>query len=558
MKFVSRYCFVFLTCFVFIISAHGDPSSYLPVSHRAYDFLERMECTFGLPGMYLGTKPATRAEIARLLFGLAQFKRFMTEVEMDEFTCLLNEFNADFSSGRRLVWDDSGPIEKLPGFLKSFVYRNRRNLYSSYGDNYSLYVDPVVVRKLRLGTSYGSSNDDSVYVESSNGFILRGTVGSHLGFHVDVRDSKEYGSRDYPETFVTTMPGRGYVSFKGDRAEFDETSAHVTYTSGPFVVSYGRGRNVWGRGKSGTLMMSGYGSPYDMLRLETGFWRLKFVYFAAEIEQYPPIAKFYYNTPSAASSDSVAVGKHISGHRIEINFTDYFTVGLQEAIIYGGRWDLSYLNPLMFYKGAEHTNGDHDNALMGLDFRLLVRRGCSLYGEVLIDDITTSKLGTDWYGNKLAFMGGSYITEPFRLENTDMRIEYTRINPWVYTHRIPINSYTHYGDVLGHPLGPNSDEIYVELRKRFSRRFHAGFSFIRQRHGANASDKNVGGNPLDPEQSKSGEAHFLAGTLEERKAFGIELSYEVLWELFVKLGYMYEDVNDDGINCFQFSFGLNE
>ena len=371
MKFTSLSCIALVLVIAFVTSSHGEPSSYLPISHRAYDFLERMESKLLLRGAYLGTKPATRAEIAGFLFGLMNEKQFMTRVEKAELACLLKEFSPDFFFYKGLAWDDHGPVEKIPDFLKGFIYRNRRNMYSAHGENYSLYFDPVIVRKAKIGKMHGFSKDDNVFT-SSNGFILRGTAGKHLGFHIDIRDSKEWGSRDYPEVNVTTMPGRGYAIFKGDRAEFDETFAHLAYSNGPFVVSYGRDRNLWGRGRHGTLIMSDYGSPFDMIHLETAFWRLKFMYFSAEIEQFPPIAKFYYNNPPGVPTDSVTVKKYLSGHRIEINIADFLNLGFHETVVYGGRWDLSYLNPLMFYTGAEHMNGDHDNTLIGMDFRLFV------------------------------------------------------------------------------------------------------------------------------------------------------------------------------------------
>ncbi|MHB9027126.1 MAG: capsule assembly Wzi family protein, partial [Candidatus Latescibacterota bacterium] len=357
----------------------------------------------------------------------------------------------------------------------------------------------------------------------------------------------------------TTTPGRGFVSFKEDHAEFDETSAELTYSSGPLTLMYGRGENLWGRGKRGTLGMSGYSAPYDMIRLETEFWRLRYVFTAAEIEQYPPVAQFYYNPPAGIYADSVAVAKRFAAHRLEFDLTDRLNLGFYETVIYGGRWDLSYLNPLMFLRGAEHANGDHDNAALGADFRLFVHRSHSIYGELFIDDITTTKLGTDWYGNKLAWKLGTFFVEPLGLGDTDFRMEYTRIQPWVYGHRYPINVYDHYGSTLGHPAGPNSDELYTEIRKRFSRRFNVSVYGIRSRHGANPPGRNVGGDiKLGFRNGDSTRAKFLDGILEKRTAAGFDVSYELLWQLIMKAGYTYEDRDGKGNNIFRFSFGLNE
>jgi hypothetical protein len=316
---------------------------------------------------------------------------------------------------------------------------------------------------------------------------------------------------------------------------------------------------VWGRGSRGALGLSGYGAPYDQFRLETEFWKLRYTFMAAEIEQYPPMARFYYNPPVGVYADSVTVAKRIAAHRLELDLMDRLSLGFSETVVYAGRWDLSYLNPLMFLRGAEHTNGDHDNAAMGADFRLFVHRGHSVYGELFIDDLTTSKLGTDWYGNKLAWQFGTFLVEPVRLPDSDFRLEYTRIQPWVYTHWNPVNTYDHYGSTLGYPLGPNSDEVSAVFRKRFSRRFQTALSWARSRHGANPPGINIGG---DIHQGyRNGDpttAKFLDGIVEVRSAAGIDFSYEPLRQLTLKAGYTYEDRDGRANHLFRFSFGLNE
>ncbi len=553
---------VLLLAAVLALSLVGEAgavaTSYLPAEHRAYDFLSRMELQQAVNGVRLGTRPMTRARVAELLMRVKENEDSLSPVDRDELSCLMDEFAPDIPARKGLVWDDRGPVDRLPGFLGRFAYRNRRNLFSATGEEYSLYIDPIIVRSATVGTMKTAEKDDRIYLDS-NGFVIRGTAGGHVGFNIDVRDSKEWGSRDYPPVTVTTMPGRGYVCFKGDHAEFDETSAAITWSNGPFTVMYGRGVNIWGRGKQGTLALSGYASPYEMLKLETEFWRLRYTFLAAELEQYPPIAQFYYHNPPGVYSDSVTVAKRMSAHRVETDITDRLTIGLHETVIYGGRWDLSYLNPVMFYKSAEHTNGDHDNAAMGADFHLIVHRSHSVYGELFIDDITTGKLGTSWYGNKLGWQLGTYIIEPLSIDDTDARFEYTHVNPWVYTHGYPINTYSQYGSTLGYRTGPNSDEMSIEIRKRFSRRMRVSMSWIRYRHGANPSGINVGGDiGRGWRKGDSTEAHFLDGIMEKVQATGVDVTYEPLWQLLVRAGYRYEDRDGRANHVVRFSFGLNE
>jgi len=556
---------------LYLISMPGfsqaKSTTYLPNGHRAYDFLEQMEHRFADKRFFIGTKPATRCKIAQCLFDLVIRRPEMTDTEKEEFDALIAEFGSDFSQRGGLVWEDGGPVERLPKFVRSYLYRNHRNFYSRDGDTYRIYFDPVIVRSARIANAQGSGGGDNVYV-STNGFKLRGVVGERVGFHIDIRDSREWGDRSYPTATSTTLPGIGWAGFKGDHAEYDETYAHVTYSGGPFTLGYGRDRNVWGRGSRGTLLLSGYGAPYDMARIDTEFGAFRFTFFTGELKQYPPVAQFYYTSANGSPADSVTVKKHISGHRLELRVNDRLSVGLHEAVIYAGRWELSYLNPVMFLKGGEHFNGDHDNAAMGADFRYFIHRSHSVYGELLIDDITTTKLGSSWYGNKLAWQIGTFLLFPFGISDSDVRIEYTRIQPWVYTHRFAINSYSHYGDVIGYELGPNSDEVYFLARKRFSRRLHGSAGFTYSRHGGNTittnedgntTTTNVGGDALDgwsPGDSKS--ASFLAGDIDRRKAATVSLSWEPAWECFVKGAYTREIINGLGFNVFTVSFGLQQ
>ena len=542
---------------VFTISVstvHG--LSYVPVDHRVYDFLERMENMYFTSGLRMATKPVTRTRIATMLEGMKGNADHMSPVDREEYQLLMAEFINDLPDHRSIDSDDKEPLPYIPGFLKSYLYRNRRNMLSTVDRGYLLYLDPIVVRSGRFSSAGGE--DKRVYT-AGNGFLIWGSVGDHVGFHVDIRDSKEWGTRDYPELKQSTTPGRGYVSFKGDRAEFDETQAHIAYTNGPFVLSYGSDRLEWGHGASGTLAMSSYAAPFDMFRLESEFWRMRFVFFTGEIEQFPPIAKFYYYNPANAPDDSVTVKKYMTGHRVEIDVTERVSIGFHETVIYGGRWDASYINPLTFLTGSEHWNGDHDNVAMGLDFRAFVHRAHSVYGELFIDDISMSKLGTDWYGNKLAWQLGTYLVEPFGLLDVDARMEYTRLQPWVYTHKFPINGYHHYGDPLGYYTGPNSDALMVELRKRLTRKLHTSFRFDYLRKGLNPDGMNIGGDHmLGHAEGDPKDAGFLDGEAVDTSLFNLSVSYELFWQCLLHMGYTYERQEDDANNLYTVSFGLNE
>jgi hypothetical protein len=176
----------------------------------------------------------------------------------------------------------------------------------------------------------------------------------------------------------------------------------------------------------------------------------------------------------------------------------------------------------------------------------------------LIDDITTSKVGTDWYGNKFGFQGGIHHVEPFGLKDFDTRIEYTRIKPWVYTHKYPSNTFNNYGNSLGYFTGPNSDVLFFEARKRFTRKLETSVSLQKYRHGKNYEDKNIGGDINDGySYGDPRESHFLEGIREETSAAGIGVNYEIARNLFLRGGYTFRNAQNEWFNEINVSLDLN-
>jgi hypothetical protein len=309
--------------------------------------------------------------------------------------------------------------------------------------------------------------------------------------------------------------------------------AYLSFNYKYFYVSYGREYNEWGVGHTGNMLLSSNATLYDQIKLIVRYWRFKFTHLTAFMQYISPEARI-------SIKNQPHIDQYWSGNRLELDLGKGIQVGLSEAVMYGDRsLQLGYLNPISFFKSVEHYYGDRDNGVLGIDAEWRIFNGMKIFGEWFIDDITTTKLGTKWYGNKFGWQLGAFIVNPLRFKNIDLLVEYTRLKPYLYTHNYQdYNKYKHYDTILGHYIGPNSDDIFLRLRKRFSEFFIISLEYQKYRHGSNLEDRNVGGDPDRPKgDGDSPDVVFLDGLKRQQETYGVSLQYEILRDLFLIFHY---------------------
>jgi hypothetical protein len=163
-------------------------------------------------------------------------------------------------------------------------------------------------------------------------------------------------------------------------------------------------------------------------------------------------------------------GKYLHAHRLDFKVSEDFSFGLAETVVYGGSpselrsMEAIYVIPFVPYLFAETYGGDRDNSGMSVDFSWKLFNKIEIYSELFIDDLDniTSFFDENWWGNKwAASLGIAIDSAKIGMFNWDCNFEYTRIEPWVYTHHKGAgNDYSHFGNSLGSDLGPNSRELY--------------------------------------------------------------------------------------------------
>ena len=134
-------------------------------------------------------------------------------------------------------------------------------------------------------------------------------------------------------------------------------------------------------------------------------------------------------------------------------------VGFYEQVIVGHNLPLLYVIPTMPFWSAQHSLGDTDNLQIGFDLEYLINNN-RFYGAFLMDEWspfdTFSSNHHNWFGGQIGF--SHLFTNKLLL-----KLEYTRIEPQVYTHDDIINFPYHYNYPIGYWSGGDSEDILIKL-----------------------------------------------------------------------------------------------
>ncbi len=515
----------------------------VPLSHWIYDWLERWETAGLIEQVYDHSRPYSRIETAGYLVELWHTYRSHPErfsrTDRQYLQYALAEFEEELPDSIRQAVSPSDVYrawrikEQLGGWLPDRLYGNHRNFVDFHYLDFDLYADPLFqLTRREFVDSEGRVTEET---RRSNGFMFRGGLGPYVAFSFMLTDNNVRRTPKIPKVQVLEESGFPFIQRQDNgSADFDENIATLNIAYKYLWLVFGREFNEWGAGHSGQLILSSNAPVYDQIKLVLRYWRFKFTHITAFTEYIDPASRtLVYASPS--------INTFWAGNRLELYLGRGVQFGLSESVVYGNRsLELGYLNPLGFFASLEHFYGDRDNTALSLDLAWRVRAGLKFYGEWFIDDLTVSKLGTRWFGNKFGYQVGAFLVDPLGLPGVDGLIEYTRIKPYVYSHSVAdYNKYKQYDTLLGHYLGPNSDGWLVRLRWYAGRRWRFQLEGQTYRHGSNPADRNVGGDPDLPFRFgvDNPNASFLDGLRVERDALGLAVRYEWIrrWYLRAEL-----------------------
>ena len=518
---------------------YGDISVNVPLEHWSYGYIERFEAKGVLNELESGIRPFSRLKIARIVAAIATAAEKglqLSEVEKGELLLLEEEFGTELEQMDRETITVSDSVKgRIKRGQPLWRYRHARG---------EALADLRIRHQTDIFTGRTRRESEKIFRHRLGGSV-RGHFDDKLGFYIGFEQTREQGNRSYHLRDDVYERRIEAVQLKGDLADYHQSKSYFVFDLPLFRVELGKGEVSWGPALEDNLGLSNNAPSFDMVRLQARYGAFKLVSIAGFLRPCPdrgdsPLCRGLMDIEESYIVNGVDRRldreKFLAAHRFEVALTSWIDFGFQEVVIYGDRGPkFAYLNPIMFYQAAQSYQGDKDNLMMGVDLNVHPGRGVKFYFAFVIDDLKKMRLFSNDYVNKFSLQTGVLWVDPLGVDDIDFRAEYVRIEPWVFSHKIPVNTFRHFDSTLGHILGPNSDRWSLELKHRFAPGLSGQVSLLRTRHGYNellsdGSIRNVGGDlhlgrrAGDETETKK----FLDGVLSE----WTEVRGGVAWRLW--------------------------
>ncbi len=514
-----------LALLVVAAPAAAQREGVLHLDDAADAFLVRQQALGRLAGADLGARPLAAYEATRWLDSLAADSGAMTTVDRRTLA--------------RLRGTSAGPNVGVVQSLAGRAYADGETLAAVDGPGFRLVAEPVLYLgggpALGIADSVGGRPTNATPYRNSRGVRAAGRAGP-LFFDATVLENQQ--AAPWVTWEDRTTPRLTYVKLNGGTYDYWDVRGVVGVQTRFFEARYGRDRDRWGFGTN-SLTLSGYAAPYDALQLRANVWRLHYSSVLAELVRpldrpqggIPPVNARRY---AAQRRIALALG------RVDVELFEM--VVFADDSLAGNRrgFQFSYLNPVLFLRAAEADAGASDNAMLGAGAAWSVPGGPRVYGQMLLDELKFSEIGSDWWGNKFGFLAGLRWADPgvgaFRLRNADLEIEGATLRPYLYSHRIPDNAFTHFGDGLGHAAGPNARDLSASLRWRPGPFTELAFAGSHTWRGRNTATQNFGSDPTLSYETRVDDygIRTLQGVRQTETIVEARLTQEVLPSVWVE------------------------
>lgn len=460
-------CFIIIFLIPNII--HAVPNPAMDLQGWVMDTLEKLEVSGITDGFHRHSLPLSRYDIAKII-KQSQMKINSGEVTISQIDRkLLEKLKREFDS----------ELEHINIFNQKSTTIQESDLRV---DGQIRGTDELIAPGLQTGFHYTVGNRNS-----------------KLTVYSELEVSNFEQRQDFVESFFLPKPpallksaDQRYERWHADYI-VDFKRSYLQYMVSAFGKTefdllVGRDYIYWGASPYQSVGISDNSPPFELIRL-TGtipckFGTLKATSFSAQLNS------TWYDD----GTNRYLAKRYLSARRLDYLFSDWLELGISESVIYGGdaqTVDWHYLNPIIPYYAVQYNAVKDDNLMLGFDGSVKPIVGLRLYAEWLADDFQYQSDSNDPHA--VTWLAGFEWYPHLLKRQLGVNSEYVRVNRWAYTHLIPDNEFTHFGTMIGHPIGTDADIFTIGVSYDVTSSARIITRFNHQRNGeADITDRFYG------------------------------------------------------------------
>lgn len=337
------------------------------------------------------------------------------------------------------------------------------------------------------------SNSKTTYL-TTYGFQVGGTVSNKFYFNVS-----GYLNQAVFPSFISSyinqvgaIPGQAIDHNTGNVYDWSYLTAVASYTPVKYLnITAGRDKTFIGDGYR-SLLLSDYAKPYPFFKLTATLGNVKYMAMWAN-----------FDDPMDANLNNYTYNRSKWGvfHYLDWNVSNRLSLGFFDSIIWASKddnglprgFDVSYINPIIFLRTQEASDGSPDNALLGFTGKYKLTDGITAYGQFALDEFEASNFfssngsSRNKYAWQLGFRGGDL----FGVKNLNYLVESNNAKPYTYSERSVSQNYSGGSEPLAHPWGANFREV-VGLLNYSYKRFDFSGEVDFGRYGLDVNGLNYG------------------------------------------------------------------
>jgi hypothetical protein len=379
------------------------------------------------------------------------------------------------------------------GTYKSLGYRKlkREDLVKIDTGDFHLTINPLLA--FETGRDLVSRTPTHL---NTKGLVFSGSIGKKFSFYTSYYENQG-DFVPYVDAFIrqnNVVPGQGFSRDFKNGFDYGMAAAYVSYTAGKyFNFQLGQDKNFIGDGYR-SLLLSDNSFNYPFFKITTTIWKVKYMNLWTQMED--------IHDPIFQGAGYNYIKKYMAAHYLSYNVSKRLSLGLFETVVFSRKdslansgYELSYLNPIIFYRPVEFSLGSPDNMLMGLNWKFKINNFNSLYGQIMLDEFKLHEVlnySKGWYGNKQGLQFGLKTFNIFKVKNLSFQTEFNVVRPYSYSEAEHYLNYAHYNQALAHPLGSSFKESVSFLKYRY-KSFYGVLKVMYAIHGSDtAANDNLG------------------------------------------------------------------